>query len=140
MKLRKIVILIFLTTLAIAYFSWAQYYAGDFMDLKTAEKKWKVSAFNKELFRKTAPEKRAPMAVDIVMRQVYVGEDMLKVREELGSPDSYFFSDTIYAYKIMAFPGENEENWHLVFIPDEKLEKVKEVRIHKKCCYKTPLD
>ncbi|MCO5113476.1 MAG: hypothetical protein M9899_04810 [Bdellovibrionaceae bacterium] len=78
------------------------------------------------------------MAVDIIKRQLYVGEDMLQVRKELGTPDSYFFSDTIYAYKIMAFPGKNKENWHLVFIPDEKLEKVKEVKIHKKCCYKTP--
>jgi hypothetical protein len=50
-----------------------------------------------------------------------------------------FFSDTIYAYKIMPFPGENKEKWHLVFIPDENLEKVKEVKIHKKCCYKSPL-
>jgi hypothetical protein len=63
---------------------------------------------------------------------------MKLVRQELGEPDSYFFSDTIYAYKIMTFPGENKENWHLVFIRDEKLENVKEVKIHKKCCYKLP--
>ena len=37
----------------------------------------------------------------------------------------------------MPFPGEKKENWHLIFIPDEKLETVKEVKIHKKCCYQT---
>jgi hypothetical protein len=80
---------------------------------------------------------RAPMAVDIVIRQLYAGKSRKTVRSELGAPDSYFFSDTIYAYKIMPFPGEGKEIWHLVFIPDDKLEKVKEVKIHKKCCYKS---
>jgi len=79
------------------------------------------------------------MTVDIVKRNLYVGKSMKLVRQELGDPDSYFFSDTIYAYKLMPFPGAEKENWHLVFIPDEKLEKVKEVKIHKKCCYQSPL-
>ncbi len=124
--------------LAIMYFCWAQYYAADFINASKAEKKWGVKKLDKILFRTIDSSQRASMAVDIIKRQLYVGEDMLQVRKELGTPDSYFFSDTIYVYKIMAFPGKNKENWHLVFIPDEKLEKVKEVKIHKKCCYKTP--
>lgn len=115
------------------------YYAADFMNVSDAEKKWGTLTLNLEQFKSGDLSKRAPMAVDIAKRSLYVGKSRKDVRRELGDPDSYFFSDTIYAYKIMAFPGENKENWHLVFIPDDKLEKIKEVKIHKKCCYKSPL-
>jgi hypothetical protein len=116
----------------------SSYFAADFMNTSDAEKKWGALTLNAEQFKAGDLSKRAPMAVDIVKRSLYVGKSRKDVRRELGDPDSYFFSDTIYAYKIMPFPGENKENWHLVFIPDDKLEKVKEVKIHKKCCYKSP--
>ncbi|MFN8943023.1 MAG: hypothetical protein ACK5WZ_00200 [Pseudobdellovibrionaceae bacterium] len=103
-----------------------------------AEKKWGIKSLEKDVFRKGDHAKRQSMAVDIVKKNLYVDKPMKLVRQELGDPDSYFFSDTIYAYKIMPFPGENKESWHLIFIPDENLEKVKEVKIHKKCCYKLP--
>lgn len=118
----------------------AEYFGATFVSLSTAEKKWGIQTLNIDQFKSGDLSKRAPMAVDIVKRSLYVGKSRKTVRQELGDPDSYFFSDTIYAYKIMPFPGENKENWHLVFIPDENLEKVKEVKIHKKCCYKSPLD
>ena len=115
----------------------SSYFASDFMNNSDAEKKWGTLALNAQQFKTGDLSKRAPMAVDIVKRSLYVGKSRKDVRGELGDPDSYFFSDTIYAYKIMPFPGENKEIWHLVFIPDDKLEKVKEVKIHKKCCYKS---
>ena len=114
------------------------YFQSEFMKAPVAEKKWGVMTFNKGLFKNADLSKRASMSVDIIKRNLYAGSKMRDVRDELGDPDSYFFSDTIYAYKIMPFPGVDKEVWHLVFIPDEKLEKVKEVRIHKKCCYKLP--
>ncbi|HMN69209.1 MAG TPA: hypothetical protein PKC28_11770 [Bdellovibrionales bacterium] len=117
----------------------SSYFAAEFMNASEAEKKWGTLPLNIEQFKAGDLSKRAPMAVEIVKRSLYVGKNRKDVRRELGDPDSYFFSDTIYAYKIMPFPGENKENWHLVFIPDDKLEKVKEVKIHKKCCYKSPL-
>lgn len=105
---------------------------------KNSRKKWGIAPLDKKKFRNGDLKIKSSMAVDIVKNKAYVGKDMLLVRKELGDPDSYFFSDTIYAYKIMPFPGRDKENWHLVFIPDEKLKKVKEVKIHKKCCYKSP--
>ena len=114
------------------------FFQSDFMKPPQAEKRWGIKSLDKDLFRTGDHTKRESMAVDIVKKNLYVGKPMKLVRQELGDPDSYFFSDTIYAYKIMPFPGENKENWHLVFIPDENLEKVKEVKIHKKCCYKLP--
>ena len=115
-----------------------EYFGAEFIKPSDAKKKWGVKTFNATDFKAGDLSKRAPMAVDIINRSLYVGKSRKAVRQELGDPDSYFFSDTIYAYKIMPFPGENKENWHLIFIPDEKLEKVKEVKIHKKCCYKLP--
>ncbi|MEQ1877595.1 MAG: hypothetical protein ABL958_13200 [Bdellovibrionia bacterium] len=132
-------LLIPIATSAFGWACWATYYQSDFMNASKAEKKWGVTTLDVDQFKAADLSKRAPMAVDIIKRNAFVGKNMKLVREELGDPDSYFFSDTIYAYKIMPFPGENKENWHLVFIPDEKLEKVKEVKIHKKCCYKSPL-
>lgn len=115
------------------------FFQSDFMKPLQAEKRWGIKSLDKDFFRTGDHTKRASMAVDIVKNNLYVGKPMKLVRQELGDPDSYFFSDTIYAYKIIPFPGEKKENWHLIFIPDENLEKVKEVKIHKKCCYKLPL-
>ena len=112
------------------------YYRSEFLSPKDAQKRWGLKTLDKELFKRGDLATRQAMAVDIVSKNLYVGQPMKLVRDELGDPDSYFFSDTIYAYKIMPFPGENKEIWHLVFIPDNKLKKVGEVKIHKKCCYK----
>lgn len=123
----------------LAVLCWAEpYFQSEFMKIPEAEKKWGIMPLNTEQFKSGDLLKRAPMAVDIVKRSLYVGKSRKSVRKELGDPDSYFFSDTIYAYKIMPFPGKDKETWHLVFIPDEKLEKIKEIKIHKKCCYKYP--
>lgn len=114
------------------------YHKGDFIKVSDAEKKWESLKLDVKVTKSGDLTKRAPMAVDIVKKQLYTGNSRKTVRNELGDPDSYFFSDTIYAYKIMPFPDEGKEIWHLVFIPDDKLENVKEVKIHKKCCYKPP--
>ncbi len=125
--------------LGLTAFGLKSYFGAKFMSASDAEKKWGRVSFDAENFKSHVDlTKRAPMAVDLIKKKKYVGQPMKQVREDLGTPDSYFFSDTIYAYKIMPFPGENTENWHLVFIPDENLEKVKEVKIHKKCCYMMP--
>lgn len=114
------------------------FFQSEFMKVSDAEKRWGSKALDTKLFRTGDSSQRQSMAVDIIKKNHYVGKPMKLVRQELGDPDSYFFSDTIYAYKIMPYPGEKQEIWHLVFIPDENLEKVKEVKIHKKCCYQLP--
>jgi hypothetical protein len=52
-------------------------------------------------------------------------------RAPFGRPDSYFFSDTIMAYEITP-PEENKEQWQIIFVPDQNLERVKDVKIRKK--------
>ncbi|MCB0367726.1 MAG: hypothetical protein H6624_20245 [Bdellovibrionaceae bacterium] len=114
------------------------YLGSEFLTVKDAQKKWGISSFVGEKFKNASEKERGSMATDAIKRNVYVGTDMLEVRKVMGSPNSYFFSDTIYAYKITE-PAANRESWQLIFVPDEKLEKVKEVKIRKKCCYKSPL-
>lgn len=140
MKKNLISLSVLTFSLTIGLFVWAtEYFGAEFMNPTVAEKKWGRTPLDKKTFRTGDHTKRESMAVDIVKNSIYVGKPMLLVRKELGDPDSYFFSDTIYAYKIMPYPGEKKEIWHLVFIPDNNLENVKEVKIHKKCCYKSPL-
>lgn len=114
------------------------FWGSDFLTVKEAQKKWGISTFNPEKFKSASEKIRGAMATDAISKQVFVGTDMLSVRKNMGTPNSYFFSDTIYAYKITE-PANNKESWQLIFIPDTKLEKVKEVKIRKKCCYKSPL-
>ncbi len=114
------------------------FFGATFLNFNDAKKKWGQKSFDPEKFKALSENTKGAMATDALKKKYYVGENMLTVRKKMGTPDSYFFSDTIYAYKITE-PDEGKESWHLIFIPDENLEKVKEVKIHKKCCYKSPL-
>jgi hypothetical protein len=113
----------------------ASSFQAEFMTLPQGEKKWGRTITNPTIFRSGNLSSRAAMAVDMVKSKRFVGKSRSLVRDELGDPDSYFFSDTIYAYQIMPYPGDGNEIWHLVFIPDASLKTIKEVKIHKKCCY-----
>lgn len=115
-----------------------EFFGAKFMSLKEAKTKWGSTSFNAKNFKKSSEKEKGAMATQAVEEKVFVGQDMLKVREQMGDPDSYFFSDTIYAYMITSNVKPKQESWQLVFIPDEDLKKVKDVKIHKKCCYEKP--
>ncbi len=114
------------------------FWASEYLSLKQALQKWGDTEFKAEKFKEAADKEKRAMATNALKNKIYVGKPMLLVRKDLGSPDSYFFSDTIYAYEIDR-PKANKESWQLIFIPDENLENVKEIKIRKKCCYKSPL-
>lgn len=114
------------------------FFAGKFMTAAEAEKKWGLAEFNPSKFKSVSEKEKGAMAADAIKKNLFVNKEMLDVRKQMGDPDSYFFSDTIYTYKITE-PGPDKESWQLIFVPDEKLKKVKEIKIHKKCCYKNPL-
>lgn len=106
-----------------------------FLSLKQSEKKWGSLSFDAKKFTALTEKEKGAMAVDLIKSKKYVNSYILDVRKEMGDPDSYFFSDTILAYEITP-PEENKEQWQIIFIPDDNLARVKEVKIHKKCCYK----
>ena len=140
--MKKAILLVGLVSACVFFgkvLSWAEeeFFQAKFMSLKDAEAKWGGVKFDPAKFKAGSSQQRAPMAIDIVKRRLYIGQSRKKVRDELGDPTGYFFSDTIFAYQIEEYSEAKKEAWQLVFIPDEKLEKVADVKIHKKCCYET---
>lgn len=117
---------------------WAFSADDKFLSLVEAKRKWGSAKFDASKFKSSEkdPLKRAPLAVDLLENKQFVGKKMLDIRNELGTPDGYYFSDTILAYKIQALKDKGHESWQLIFIPDDNIEKVKEIRIHKECCTK----
>ncbi|MBX3022857.1 MAG: hypothetical protein KF799_14375 [Bdellovibrionales bacterium] len=136
----KMLILLFTAALISITTSFAteQFFGAKFLDTPTAIKKWGSLPFNAKKFKAAAEKERGAMAVGAITSGALKGQDMLKVREQMGDPNSYFFSDTLYAYMISESQKTGQETWHLVLIPDADLKKVADVKIHKKCCYKTP--
>lgn len=115
------------------------YFKAIFLTPERALEKWGRRPFNSEEFKNSSSTKRGAMAVDIILTKHFLGKSILAdVRRELGTPDNYFFSDTIIAYEIEPPNKNEEESWELVFIPDKTLKFVKEVKIHKRCCYSQP--
>ncbi len=116
----------------------SEFFGATFISATDAKTKWGAKDFNPANFKNSSDIEKSAMATDAIQKNVFVNQKMSLVREKMGDPDSYFFSDTIYAYKITRQKSVKDEAWHLVFIPDKELEKVAEVKVHKKCCYPTP--
>jgi hypothetical protein len=119
------------------------YYEAVFLSANTAKKHWGNASFDTEKFKATDEKARMAMAADAVTKKIFVGEEISRLRKTLGAPNSYFFSDTILAYRLSdpstEAPGQQKkETWDLVFIPDAELVKIAEVKIHKRCCYSVP--
>jgi hypothetical protein len=91
------------------------FWSSKFLSTEEAQKKWGLSKFVAEKFKTTSEKERGAMATDAIKQKAFVGEDMLNVRKTMGTPNSYFFSDTIYAYKITE-PRANKESWQLIFV------------------------
>jgi len=109
-----------------------------FISVKDAKTKWGVESFNSEKFKsfESEPIKRASMAVDLLINQKLKGQKMSDIIKLLGPQDGYFFSDAILAYKIQIPDKSSNESWQLLFIPDDVLLNVKEIKIHRRCCGK----
>ena len=79
-----------------------KFYAAKFMNASEAKQKWGVLTPNAVKFKKSSEKEKGAMSANVIDRKLFVGQDMLSIREQFGDPDSYFFSDTIYAYMISA--------------------------------------
>lgn len=74
------------------------------------------------------------MAYQILMRKnEFEGMFVTDVREKLGTPTGYYFSDTFTAYLIQRAEMRKEEAWQIVFLLNQD-RKVTDVIVHKNCC------
>ena len=113
------------------------YIHGEFMTLEEADRKWGHTSFTQQEYIKSPPDKRASLIVSLVQSKKLNGASMEDVRKLLGPPDGYFIDDTIPAYLLgTRKPGQTNDVWQIVFIPNEERTKVIEIKIHKNCCYK----
>lgn len=99
------------------------------LDLKYAEKIFGKKKLNIKEFSEGNYKIRSSMAVDIILSKYYIGKLLSDVKKELGKHDGYFQNDAIPAYLLSS--KDSNPIWQLVFIPDEKWEKVKKVEIQK---------
>lgn len=137
-KIKKYVIplcTLIVLSLSVAFSS---YQSREFMDIKTAQKKWGKKAFVASKFKSGDENLRASMVVDLIKSKAYVGRSLKKVREDLGEPNGYYENDGIAAYILTpetSTKSKQKENvWQVIFLPSKDWKTIREVKIHKNCC------
>ena len=104
------------------------------MPLQKVKQTWGGADFSAEKFKTALPSEKAKMAYSLINNKKYIGKSVLEIREELGDPDGYYFSDLYPAYKITDPPlQKGDDVWQIVFLID-KNKKISEVVVHKNCC------
>ena len=108
-----------------------QFWFGKTMDPAKAEARWGHDEFRPQAFKAATPEARAKMAASAVRnKRLWIGKSLPEVRQELGSHDGYYFTDSIPAYLVQIAETAADETWQVVFLPDNK-NRVKDVIIHR---------
>ncbi len=108
----------------------------EFMSLEKAQQKWGSSSFDVKKFKSGEESTRASMVVELIKLKKFIGKPLAEVTKKLGNPDGYFQNDAIPAYFLSSPSNDKKaEVWQLVFLPDKDFKNVKEVKIHKNCCY-----
>ena len=129
-------IVIALLVLSAGFATAKHFWRGETMSAQQGAKKWGTHPFEKEKFKTGDDHSRATMASSLLQNQKnFVGKRPSEIREELGNPDGFYFSDMFPAYFIERGQKEGEDSWQLVFLLDRN-EKVAEIIIHKNCCEK----
>ena len=99
------------------------------MNIKKAEQLWGKEKFDIKTFQAGDYKIRAKMVVDLISSDHYIGKPFSDIKKDLGSHDGYFENDAIPAYILTE--KNSKVVWQLVFIPDDKWEKIRIVEIRK---------
>jgi hypothetical protein len=92
---------------------------------------WRQEAFSELKFKGGTPEDRARMVVDLIKSKKFIGEDLNKLTDQLGSKNGdYYNYDTNITYRLTE---KNNADWILTFIPGDN-GKIERVFIRKSCC------
>lgn len=110
------------------------FFGGKTMKKAEVQKKWGAEKLDLEKFKIGEREIKAKMAFSIITDKSLIGKSIDFIREKFGAPDGYYFIDIYPAYIIQEGTNSKEETWQIVFKLNEKYE-VREVIVHKNCCY-----
>lgn len=134
--MKKIVAIIIIVVAALGALSlYAQpFFGGKTMKKDEVQKKWGSEKLDFEKFKTGDRETKAKMAFSILSDKTIVGKSIDFIREKFGPPDGYYFIDIYPAYIIQEGTNSKEETWQIVFKLNEKYE-VREIIVHKNCCY-----
>lgn len=135
MKKPPFILFLSLVLITMSYAFAQHFWRGELMPLKKVEEKWGQAEFFAEKFKLASPVEKAKMAYSLIKNKKYIGKSVLEIRQELGDPDGYYFSDIYPAYIITDSPNKGDDVWQIVFLLD-KNKKISEVVVHKNCCAK----
>lgn len=111
----------------------------EFMGLKKACLRWGEQPLDEAKFKTSGEDRslRAKMTCSLLKNQKkYIGMDNYKIREILGPPSGYFFSEAYPTYLInKAGERGGDDVWQLLFLID-KDQKISKIVVHKNCCYR----
>lgn len=109
----------------------------EFMSLKKVCRRWGRQPLDEAKFKASGEDRslRAKMACSLLKSQrKYIGMDSYKIREALGPPSGYFFSEAFPTYLINKAAKKGDDVWQLLFLIDNE-QKVSKIVVHKNCCY-----
>ncbi len=109
------------------------FWRGETMSIKKIEKKWGASTFDATKFKNGDLKIKSAMAASLIKLKKYIGKSVEEVRNQLGDPDGYYFSDVYPAYIIEEGQTRDQDTWQIVFLLNQK-RLVTGVIVHKNCC------
>lgn len=110
------------------------FWRGKTLSAQEVSRQWGTTPFDEAKFKEGDEKVRAAMAYSILTKKrEFIGKSVLEIREQLGSPDGYYFSDVFPAYLIHRGKGANEDSWQIVFLLTNE-RRVDDVIVHKNCC------
>ena len=127
----EITALVSMLLLSVSHNSVAWTPVRQYMSIQQAEMRWGKSPFDVKNFKTGNESIRASMVASLIASKALIGKPFKSIREELGNPDGYFENKAIPAYLLST---KEKDIWQVIILPDDRWEKVSDVRIHKNCC------
>lgn len=107
---------------------------GKTLSYNQTRQKWGESAADYPTFKAGDLNTRSQMAASLLKDKSLIGKSVSYIRENLGSPDGFYFIDTYPAYIIQEGQNRAEETWQIVFRINGQNSTVRDIVVHKNCC------
>lgn len=107
---------------------------GDVLSAKQVKQRWGAEE-GYALFKSANDQTQAKMAYAILNDKKLIGKSVVEILKIFGEPDGFYFLDTYPAYIIEDGSQLGKDTWQIVFKLNAD-SKVRDVIVHKNCCYK----